>query len=94
MDSVVEPNPQAHIGIGPHAGREGRHIRERSVAQQHRVEAIVDGEGDRRGGLRAERCFGVPSLLQNVVLPFVFTRANLKEPAPLKFRPPTATRPW
>ena len=54
--SVVEPHAQIDLAvIGEHAGRHGRHVCQRRVAEAHRVEALGDRQRHRGGRLAAGR---------------------------------------
>ncbi len=48
--AVVEPYPQTHVGVGKHGGRNGGHVGERGIPQQHGEKAA--SHHDRNGGCR------------------------------------------
>ncbi len=88
LHSVVRPDAQTHVSTSERGGRNRGHVVERRIAEQDGVEAFRYDEGDRG------RWFADTVVLQNVVVPLLFTRANLNCPARSKFAAPTDTRPW
>ncbi len=53
IDPIVEPNAQAHLGIGEDRGGDDRHVGHGCVPEQDREETLRDGEGDGRARLAA-----------------------------------------